>query len=65
MANFITGAFSFVAALLWRDAIVSFMKPSKEFELLSALRSLYSAVLISAIAIIAIVVISHVLRVEK
>lgn len=30
MITFITGAFSFIAALVWRDAIMEFMKPILE-----------------------------------
>ncbi len=30
MLTFVTGAFSFIAALVWRDAIMEFMKPVLE-----------------------------------
>jgi len=65
---FITGAFAFVAALLWRDAIKSFLNkyqevivywvPIKEEWLLQT----YTALAVSVVAVIAIVVISRYLK---
>lgn len=71
LATFITGAFAFVAALLWRDAIKSFVEkyqnlikeimPLKEVWVIQ----FFTAFAVSIIAVIAIIVISKVLGVEK
>lgn len=64
MATFITGAFSFVAALVWRDAIRSFLNTLIKTE---AIRSLIhyewlvdfiTAILITLIAVVSIILVS-------
>ena len=68
IATFITGAFTFVAALLWRDAITSYINayqhlikaflPVKEIWAIQ----LMTALLVSAIAVAAIMLISRILK---
>jgi hypothetical protein len=64
LATFITGAFSFVAALFWRDAISemigTFIPPAEEWFF-----KLWIALGVTVISVLAIVVISKILRVEK
>jgi len=71
LASFITGAFAFVAGLLWRDAIQSILIRYKE-KIQSAMpikeawfSQLFTALIISIVAVIAILLISKVLRVEE
>lgn len=68
MADFITGAFAFVAALLWRDAVNAFIQryesyittliPMKETWIFQVL----VAFMVSVIAVIAIIVVSRLLK---
>lgn len=70
LATFITGAFAFVAALLWRDAIKSFLNkytesiqnsiPWKEEWVIQ----LFTALAVSLLAVVAIVIISRALKVK-
>ncbi|TAL48276.1 hypothetical protein EPN87_00910 [archaeon] len=67
LTEFITGAFSFVAALLWRDAIQGSLD-----SLQGALPNIglvpmqyFTAIIITIVAVIAIVAISRVLKVEQ
>lgn len=71
LATFITGAFAFVAALLWRDAIRSFLDryqnliyniiPIREFWI----ADFFIALAVSVVAVMAIMIISKVLKVEN
>lgn len=71
LATFITGAFAFVAALLWRDAIKSFLNkyaetiqnslPWKEEWVIQ----LFTALTVSLLAVVAIVIISKILKVKS
>jgi hypothetical protein len=69
LATFITGAFAFVAALLWNDAIKSILDTYKErIELIMPIKEIWFAKLFIAfvISIVAgIVVISKLLKVEE
>jgi len=70
LATFITGAFSFVAALLWRDAIQSFLEkyqtaiqeslPIKELWVTQFL----TAFAVTIVAVVAIIIISKLLKTE-
>ena len=68
LATFITGAFAFVAALLWRDAIKSFIKTYEEYivRLMPIkegwLVEFATAFAVSILAIIAIIVLSKLLK---
>lgn len=71
LATFITGAFAFVAALLWRDAIKSYLgryqeliqniMPIKEVWAVE----LFTAFLVTIVAVIAIVIVSRLLKPQK
>lgn len=71
LTTFITGAFAFVAALLWRDAIRSFLEryenyiqsffPIKEAWIIK----FYTAFAVSVIAVLAIILVSKFLKVEE
>jgi len=61
LGTFIVGAFSFVAALLWRDAIVEALKPF-EFQGSFVLYKFLSAIVISLIAVFAIIAITKGLK---
>ena len=71
MATLITGAFAFVAALLWRDAIKSYFEkyrsgiesimPVKETWFIE----FFTALLVSIVAVIAIVIITKLLSPKK
>jgi len=71
LATFITGAFAFVAALLWKDAIRSYldryqsviesMMPIKE----SWFVQLATALLVTVVAVIVIIVVSNFLNPKK
>lgn len=71
LTTFITGAFAFVAALLWRDAIQSFLNQYKDtIQSMMPIKEvwfaqLFTAFAVSAIAVIAIIIISKLLRVEE
>ncbi len=70
LATFITGAFSFVAALLWRDTIQSFLEkyqtaiqeslPIKDLWLTQFL----TAFGVTVVAVVVIIIISRVLKPE-
>ncbi len=68
LAQFITGAFAFVAALLWRDAIKSFIERYKEtIENSMPIKEVwfaqfFTAFAVSVIAVIAIIIVSKVLK---
>ncbi len=64
MATFITGAFSFVAALLWRDAIIEFIKI---FEIHSDIVyvKFITALIVSAVAIFVIIGISKISKISN
>jgi len=69
MANFIVGAFSFVAALVWRDAIKSFVNKLINAEVVKAMFpgnewvvSFITAIVITLIAVVGIVVTTKVLN---
>ncbi len=71
LATFITGAFAFVAALLWRDAIKSFLEkyqslieeslPIKEVWV----TEVFTAFVVSAIAIVVIILVTKSLKVNE
>lgn len=63
MGTFIIGAFSFVAALLWRDAVAEALKV---FELKSSfiIFKFLSAVIVSTIAIFMIIIINRRIKIE-
>ena len=71
LSTFLTGAFAFVAALLWRDTIKSFLIYYEEFiKKLMPIKEVWFTQLITAIAVtivavIGIIVISRVLKVEE
>jgi hypothetical protein len=71
LTTFITGAFAFVSALLWRDAIQSLLDIyKKEIEYLMPFHNIwlakfFIAFAVSVIAVVAIVIISKVLKIEK
>ena len=71
LATFITGAFAFVAALLWRDAIQSIINRYKEvIQSLMPIKEIwfaqfFIAFAVSIIAVAAIVVVSKLLKVEE
>lgn len=71
LSTFITGAFAFVAALLWRDAIKSFIERYREFIVeWIPLRDewfiqFYTAFAVTIIAVVAIVLISRYLKPSK
>jgi len=70
LATLITGAFAFVAGLFWRDAIKSYIDeyeaviknamPIKEVWFVQ----LFTALLVSILAIVAIIAVSRLLRIE-
>ena len=68
LATFITGAFSFVAALLWRDAIQSFLENYKtSIQNFLPIKEIWFSKLVVAIAVTivavgAIIVISKILK---
>jgi hypothetical protein len=69
LSTFITGAFAFVAALLWRDAISSFLERYKEFiqntlPFEGWILQFFIAFAVSIVAVVAIVIISKILKVE-
>ncbi len=67
LSEFVTAAFSFVAAFLWRDAIQSSL--DKLTAAIPAfdpiLAKYYTAAIITFVAVISIVVISRLLKVEE
>lgn len=71
LTTFITGAFAFVAALLWRDAIQSFLDQYKDaIQSVMPIKEvwfaqLFTAFAVSVIAVIAIIIISKLLKVEE
>lgn len=71
LATFITGAFAFVAALLWKDAITSYLERYQELiQNITPIKEawavqLLTAFLVSVVAVIAIVIISNVLKPKK
>ena len=63
--TFITGAFAFVAALLWRDAIQKSLGQIKDMiPNIGILADYLIALVITIIAVIAIVLISKILKTE-
>jgi uncharacterized BrkB/YihY/UPF0761 family membrane protein len=63
MAAFITGAFAFVAALLWRDAIQNSLDQIKDMiPDIGVLADYLTALVITIVAVIAIVFISRILK---
>lgn len=68
LSTFITGAFAFVAALLWRDAIKSILdKYMRYIQLFSPLKEewaikVFTAFGVTIVAVTAIVIISKVLK---
>jgi len=70
LSTFITGAFAFVAALLWRDAIKSFLDRYQNYILSvfsiedSWVADLFTAFAVTVVAVFAIVIISKILKTE-
>jgi hypothetical protein len=64
LGTFIIGAFSFVAALLWRDAITELLKIF-EFKGNLIFYKFLSAILVSIIAIFMIVVLTRGFKIEN
>lgn len=64
LGTFIVGAFSFVAALLWRDAIAEALKVF-EFKGGLIFYKFLSAIIVSIIAIFAIIVLTRGLKIES
>lgn len=67
LTTFITGAFAFVAALIWRDAISKSIESLKELipQVRGWVFDYLIAIFITLIAVIAIIAISKLLKVEK
>ncbi len=71
LATFITGAFAFVAALLWRDAIKSYLDTYQELIQNSMpikevwVVQFFTAFLVTVVAVIAIVIITKLLKPSK
>lgn len=67
LSTFITGAFAFVAALVWRDAISKSIESLKvRIPYLGGWIFDYTvAIIITVVAVIAIVIISKLLKVEE
>lgn len=71
LATFITGAFAFVAALLWRDAIKSFLEKYQSLiEDLMPIKEvwvteLFTAFVVSALAIVVIILVTKSLKVNE
>ncbi|RLG17499.1 hypothetical protein DRN62_00940 [Nanoarchaeota archaeon] len=71
LANFITGALAFVAALLWRDAISSFLLRYKEYIENSLpfkelwVTQFFVALIVSFIAVFGIVLMSRLMKTKK
>ena len=65
LALFITGAFSFVAALLWKDAITESLKPITDKGGSALLLRYVIALLITVIAVTIIIFISKIFRLEQ
>ena len=67
LTTFITGAFAFVAALLWRDAIKSLLDRTMQWmpEGDEVFYQFFTAILVSIVAVVAIVIISRILKVEE
>jgi hypothetical protein len=70
LATFITGAFAFAAALLWRDAIQSLLKAyEKQISSIIPFKEIWAAqfvvaFFVSVVAVLAIIIISRVLKAE-
>ena len=69
LSTFITGAFSFVAALLWRDAIKSLLERiievgREKLPVGGLTLQFLTAFAVTIIAVIAIVIISRILKAE-
>ncbi len=69
LSTFITGAFAFVAALLWRDAISSLLERYKDFIQRSLpfegwVLQFFIAFAVSIVAVLAIVIVSKILKVD-
>ena len=68
LTTFITGSFAFVAALLWRDAISSFLETYKELIQTSLpfkelwIVKFFTAIAVSFVAVLGIVVVSRFLK---
>ncbi len=68
LTNFITGALAFVAALLWRDAISTFIEIyQKSLEKILPFKGIWftkfvMALFVSVIAVIGIVIMSRILK---
>ena len=68
LSTFLTGSFAFVAALLWRDTIKSFLIYYEEFiKKLMPIKEVwfaqfFTAFAVSVIAVIAIIIVSKVLK---
>jgi len=69
MVTLITGAFAFVAALFWRDAIKPIfdqVKPEAQpITQVEILYNLFVAFIVSIIAIVAMILLSRLARAEK
>ena len=67
LTTFIRAAFAFVAALIWRDAISKSIEPLKELmpQVGGLVFDYLIAIFITFIAVIAIIVTSKLLKVEK
>jgi len=71
LATFITGAFAFVAALLWRDAIVSLIERYENIlKELMPIKEVWAvqffiAFAVSVVAVIAIIFITRMLKPEE
>ena len=71
LTTFITGAFAFVAALLWRDAIVSFLDRYQNLiKELMPLKEIWvaqisTALAVTVIAVVVIIAVSKLLKVEE
>lgn len=64
MGTFITGAFAFTAALLWRDAIQDLLRviePGGE----TVATKIYAALIVSIVAIFAITVVSRFMKIGE
>ena len=70
MLAFTTGAFTFVAALLWKDAIMSYLERYKElFESAMPIKEAWfvqfsTAILMSVVAVLAIMALTRFLKMD-
>ncbi len=65
LATFITAAFSFVAALLWRDVITGMINLIIKTDTQQLLYKLYAALIVTAISVVFIYIVSKLFRIKE